>query len=89
MFGYNMERLGFGHRMVHTSAFMIVLVGPMLVFAASAHAMRHIGVPIFGGLLRWDCGGNPGAGVRWTLENEDEERLPLSREASPAAGARI
>lgn len=43
MFGYNMERLGFGNRVVHTLSFLIVLFGPLLVFPLSAGTLRNMG----------------------------------------------
>lgn len=39
-----MERLGFGHKVVHTMAFIIVLFGPILVFQFSASALEDLGV---------------------------------------------
>ena len=40
MFGYNMERLGFGHRATHAAMCAIVLVGPVLVFALCAFIIQ-------------------------------------------------
>lgn len=50
---YNMERLGFGHRVVHTIVFLIVLFGPVTVFMISAVSLKHMGLT---GLVAYRCG---------------------------------
>ena len=41
VFGYNMERLGFGERWVQTITFMLIIAGPCLVFELSAHTVKN------------------------------------------------
>lgn len=73
VFGWNMERLGFGNMYVHTAMYLLLCVAPFWVFiimALNIHDRRRRGDrPV---LLR--------ATVRWVLEDPDEEEVRAARE---------
>ncbi|CAI5947152.1 unnamed protein product [Closterium sp. NIES-64] len=80
MFGYNMERLGFGHRIVHAMMFVIMLIGPVLIFELCADAVHadlsknvlfYLGVAIAITGLAY--------GGAWRVKIRETYKLPGSR----------
>ncbi|GJP42329.1 hypothetical protein CLOM_g1905 [Closterium sp. NIES-68] len=80
MFGYNMERLGFGHRVVHTFMFIIMLVGPVFIFelcAAAVHLHVSKNIIFYFGIAIAITG--LGYGGAWRVKIRETYNLPGSR----------
>lgn len=80
VFGLNMERLGFGQRWVQAASFILIVIGPCLVFEVSAHTVVFYSFQqtlILGGILLALLGLLYGA--YWRSQMRKKFRLPASR----------
>lgn len=87
MFGYNMERLGFGNRYMHMVMFVIVLTGPLIIFWLASALVEDTTSKIivwYTGLVVTVLGLTYGGA--WRIRMRTTYKLPASRWACGSAG---